>query len=69
MKLYEFKFEGAKCSGCNWEVSRLYVLSESRRVAIHLLRIGDAGLCSSCICDLLSEKKYRIYPPSEKVGI
>ncbi|MEM3095511.1 MAG: hypothetical protein QXV62_00745 [Nitrososphaerota archaeon] len=33
-----------KCGGCNWEVTRLYVLADTEEEAVELVRMGEAGL-------------------------
>ena len=52
-----------KCGGCNWEVSRLYVLAENREQALQLIKKGEAGLCGDCMSDMLVEEGYEICPP------
>jgi len=49
-----------KCGGCNWEVSFLYVLAESEEEARRLYLGGDAGLCDSCIADILVNGVYEV---------
>lgn len=48
-----------KCGGCNWKVSRLYVLANSKEEAVKLVKKGLAGLCGDCMCDMLAEN-YKI---------
>jgi hypothetical protein len=47
----------AHCCGCNWEVTRLYVLAETQTEAKQLLLSGDAGLCGECYASMLTERK------------
>ena len=62
--LLEGDMEEFKCGGCNWRVSRLYVYAKTEEEAIQMYKDGEAGLCGSCICDILVESNYRIkcYP-------
>lgn len=49
-----------KCGGCLWGVSRLYVMADSEEEARKLYLNGDAGLCDSCIADILTGGAYEI---------
>jgi hypothetical protein len=60
MNLFGFEFDEVKFCGCNWEVTQLFVLADSKREARKLLRSGDAGLCGSCMCELLVDEEYEI---------
>jgi hypothetical protein len=55
-----------KCGGCNWAVSRLYVLATSKKEAVRLFKRGEAGLCGDCFCDMLAEGGYEIVPTRRK---
>ena len=59
---YVNEFE-VKCGGCNWKVSRLYVLARSKEEAVKLVKSGDAGLCGDCVCDMFAECNYEITLP------
>ena len=52
-----------KCGGCNWRVTRLYALADSREEALQMIKNGDAGLCGECMSDLLTEVGYEIHSP------
>jgi len=52
--------EDVKCGGCNWQVTFLYALAESQQEADELYKRRDAGLCGSCIADLLVDTGYII---------
>lgn len=65
MNLFEFKFEEVKCGGCNWRVSNLYVLAKDKKEARDLLRKEHLGLCSECICDMLTSECYEIELPKK----
>ena len=52
-----------KCRGCNWEVSRLYVLAENKDEALQMIKNGEAGLCGDCMSDMIVEEGYEILPP------
>jgi len=68
MRLFRFHFEDeVKCGGCNWRTYNLYVLADTREEAKDLLRKGEAGLCGECMCDLLSEGKYRILTEEDTI--
>ncbi len=68
MNMFAFEFNEVKCGCCNWEVTHLYVLANSKKEARRLLKDGDAGLCGSCMCDLLTEEKYEIELSRKKRG-
>ena len=42
-----------KCGGCNWRVSRLFVLADSREQALQMIKNGEAGLCGECMSELI----------------
>ena len=73
MKLYRFSAEelaekeiadatddGVKCGGCNWRVSYLYVLANSKEEALKMIENGEAGLCGNCMSDLIVDEDYQI---------
>ncbi|MEM2352153.1 MAG: hypothetical protein QXT26_07075 [Thermoproteota archaeon] len=49
-----------KCGGCNWEVSKLYVLANSKKEAVKLVKNGEAGLCGDCMCEMIAEEEWEI---------
>jgi len=60
MKLFGFGFDKVKCGGCNWETMQLFVLAVNKKKSKGLLRSGDAGLCGSCMSELLVDEEYDI---------
>ncbi len=50
-----------KCGCCNWETGTLYVLADSLEEAKELYREGEAGICGSCMGDMLMESEYDIF--------
>jgi len=57
--------EDEKCGGCNWRVSRLFVIAENEKSAKEFSKILDKkverkGLCAECIIDLIMEEGYEI---------
>lgn len=63
MKLFQFQYADGevKCSGCNWETMKLFVIAESLKEANKLLEDGNAGLCGVCMCELIGDEEYRIF--------
>jgi len=49
-----------KCGGCNWRVSRLFVLADNRDEALQMIKNGEAGLCGECMAEMLAEGDYEI---------
>lgn len=49
-----------KCPGCNWEVSRLYVLAKDQAEADQIYADEEGGLCGNCIANILVEEPYEI---------
>lgn len=47
--------EEIKCGCCNWRVSHLYVLADSREEALQMIKDGVAGLCGDCMSELIVE--------------
>lgn len=66
MNLFAFRNDGVRCNGCNWEVTYLFVLSRNQQEARWLLKKGFAGLCGTCMSEMLALEKYEIELP-EKV--
>ncbi len=48
--------EHVHCCECNWEVTKLFVLADTREKAVQLLLSGDAGLCGECYAEMLGDK-------------
>jgi len=67
LKMFQFDtddLENNKCGGCNWEVSKLYLMAESREAALKELKEiqkqdGNA-LCGDCMSEMLAEGNYII---------
>jgi hypothetical protein len=54
--------EGKKCGGCNWETGTFYGIGNDKKDAtsnFDEIEGYGKGLCSNCMCDLLSEPKSR----------
>ena len=64
-KMFVVEREGAKCGGCNWGVDLLYAYADSQEQATELYVAGEAGLCGSCMSDLLVETGYEIVVGSD----
>ena len=68
MKLFRFESSETnynKCGYCNWEVTYLYWMSDTKENARkEIAEMDEDGnaLCGSCMCDLLAEKEYKIIP-------
>jgi hypothetical protein len=60
MNLFGFEFDEVKCGSCNWETTQLFVIADTEEGARELLRSGNAGLCGSCMCELLVDEEYEI---------
>jgi len=58
--------EEVKCGGCNWRVSRLFVLAKSKREAVKLVKEGNAGLCAECFMDMIVEEGFEMVKPNRK---
>jgi hypothetical protein len=58
--------EEVKCGGCNWAVTKLYVLAESRSEAVKLVKEGLAGLCSECFMEMIVQQGFELKHPAEK---
>jgi len=53
--------EEEKCGGCNWRVSKLYLLADSQEEADQLYReYGDKGLCGECLAEMISEANWEV---------
>jgi hypothetical protein len=50
--------EEVKCGCCLWNVTRLFVLADSKEEAVELVKRGDAGLCGECFAELLAEEGF-----------
>jgi hypothetical protein len=66
MKIYLLEVsDGKKCSGCNWETTHFYGAGTTKEEAMSNYEFEDEeereeyglGLCSSCLCECLSEKE------------
>lgn len=44
-----------ECSLCRWEKETQYVLAQSQKDAVNLVKNGEAGFCGDCMCDMLVE--------------
>jgi hypothetical protein len=55
-----------KCGGCLWDVSRLYVLANSKQEAIRLVKKGEAGLCGECFMEMVVENAWQIISEEEQ---
>jgi len=55
-------FDGVKCGCCNWRVSRLFVLAQTEKEALEIIK-EYGGLCGECMSDMLVEDadKHEIY--------
>ena len=58
--------EEVKCGHCNWRVTRLFVIAESKREAIKLVEEGQAGLCGECFAEMLANKGYELKIPEKR---
>jgi len=56
----------ARCNGCGWRVSNIYLMADSREQAEKLHKELEGGLCSNCICELLMQEGYEIIKPKNK---
>jgi hypothetical protein len=52
--------EEVKCGGCNWHTTKLYVIANSKKEAIGLVKSGEAGLCAQCFMELVIEEGYEL---------
>jgi hypothetical protein len=50
--------EEVKCGCCLWNVTKLFVLADSKEEAVELVKRGDAGLCGECFAELLAEEGF-----------
>jgi hypothetical protein len=58
--------EEIKCGGCNWRVTRLFVLAESKSDAVKLVKEGNAGLCGECFMEMVVEEGFELEVPNKK---
>jgi hypothetical protein len=61
-RLFRIFPQDTRCRCCNWNGSScLYVLAKSEDQANQLYEAGDAGLCETCIFDVLEETNALLY--------
>ena len=66
MKLFEVGEGEEKCGGCNWGVSKVFLMADSQEEADRLydesgIEDGEPrGLCGECIAEMLIEEGYEI---------
>ena len=59
MKMFQVG-EDEKCGGCNWKVSKVFLMGETKEDAMEAYRENDRGLCGDCMCEMLTEEEYAI---------
>lgn len=59
-KKYPDSKDSRKCGKCNWETPYFYLLANSKKEAIKLLKDENAGLCGECMSIRLVDNPYVI---------
>ena len=52
--------DGGKCGGCNWVAGMVWLLEETEQDAIGAFRENHRGLCSFCMCEMISSSGYEV---------